>query len=154
MNATAPTARYPALLTIASLTGAAVVAGVLARALVGLLVASDANLTRAVLIMTIIAWAISIVGLLPVILLGPMGVLPTVWGYFIGAGLRVVLGLTGWYLVQMLTSLPADMTGLALVAAYVPLLFVEVGFVAYYLWHKDLAATGQGGSSAGLKVLA
>lgn len=138
-TATSP-ARFPLLPCVAALTCAAVVVWLGARPVVGFLAQPDARLSDTVLIMTLIAWLTSIVGLLPVLLLGPLGVLPTVWGYFAGAGLRVVLCLISWYYAVSVFGLPSDSTGLALVAAYVPLLFVEVGFVAHYLWQKDLAA--------------
>jgi hypothetical protein len=129
-----------------ALSGAAVLAAVLAQPLVALLTRPGPQVAASVYAMTLVAWLISLIGLLPVVLLGPLGVMQTVWGYFLGSALRVMLGLAGWYLVSTSQQLPADMTGLALVAAYLPLLFVEVGFVARYLWDKDAAA--RSGASA------
>lgn len=140
MTSSTPSARFPAGLTVAALTAAAVLSALLAQPLVALLTRSGPEVQRSVLVMTAVAWLISVVGLLPVVFLGPLGVMPTVWGYFMGSAMRVVLGLVGWYLACTSLKLPADMTGLALVTAYLPLLFVEVGFVARYLWAKDEAA--------------
>ena len=92
MTSTTQPARFPALWTMASLTLATAAAALVARPLVALLVGEGPQVTPAILTMSGLAWAIGIVGLMPVILLGPLGVMGTVWGYFMGSALRVVLG--------------------------------------------------------------
>ncbi|MBI1337489.1 MAG: hypothetical protein GC164_11060 [Phycisphaera sp.] len=79
----------------------------------------------------------SLLALLPVYLLGPMGVMPTVAGYFMGMGLRMVLCLGSFLVARYTTKLPMQPIALTMAVMYVPLLFVEVSLVGRYLWAKD-----------------
>ncbi len=75
--------------------------------------------------------------LIPVAALGPWGVIPTVYGYFLGCGARFLgcFGFCAW--VLMSDALPGDPTVMCVVIAYVPLTLVDAAFVGRYLWQKD-----------------
>lgn len=87
-------------------------------------------------------WGASIVAVLPLTLLGPRGVLPTVCGYFIGMGVRlsVCIGVFVW--VKVAGRLPPEPMALALGLAYLPLLGTEMILVGKYLWAKDFYPYG------------
>jgi len=90
-----------------------------------------------VLRIAVTIWIAMMVGLIPVAILGPWGVLPTVWGYFLGSGARVLITLAGYSILKISGYLSSDLVVLAMVGIYVILLFVEVGYISHYLWHKD-----------------
>jgi len=95
-----------------------------------------------VLSIAVILWVAAIVGLVPVAMLGPWGVLPTVWGYFLGSGARALITLIGYGVLKVSGHLSSDTVVLAMVSIYVVLLFVEVGYISHYLWHKDFLDRG------------
>jgi hypothetical protein len=82
-------------------------------------------------------FALSLLGLLPVVLLGPRGVMPTVAGYFVGMFIRLPAALGAYLWVELAGTIPADPVLHTLAPTYVLLLFVEVAFVGRYLWAKD-----------------
>ncbi len=87
--------------------------------------------------------------LIPVAALGPWGVMPTVYGYFLGCGARFLgcFGFCAW--VLMSGALPGDPTVLSVVIAYVPLTLVDAAFVGRYLWQKDFLIEGMSGRRIG-----
>ncbi len=91
----------------------------------------------AVSVMAAVVWASSLLGVLPVVVLGPRGVLPTVVGYFVGAGIRIVLCLAAAVIAAKGYGLPLAVTMVSMVAMYQPLLFVETACVGVYLRRKD-----------------
>ena len=91
-----------------------------------------------------VVWATGLLGLAPVILAGPHGVMPTVRAYFLGAASRFVLSLTAAAGAVKLGGLPAKPLMVTLLALYLPLLFVETALVARYLWRKDALANSAG----------
>lgn len=76
-------------------------------------------------------------GLLPIYLLGPLGVMPTIYAYFGGAAVRFALSLLGLVWMVKALSLPAGIAAVVMVAAYLPLLAVESALAGRYLWLKD-----------------
>lgn len=140
MNPAGQPHRFPARLTLACLTPAAVAAGLLAGLVLPMIYGRDPLVGQAVLVMSAAAWASAMLGVLPVALLGPHGVMPTVYGYFIGAALRIVLSLAAGVVAVRVLALPMEPVALTLVGVYLPLLFIEAGIVGRYLWQKDLPA--------------
>lgn len=94
-------------------------------------------------------WGASLVGIAPVALLGQQGVMATVWGYFIGMGIRLALCLGLYLAVVSRGLLPGQPVATTLAVMYVPLLFVEVALVGRYLWAKDFLDTGAAMTAAG-----
>ncbi len=78
-------------------------------------------------------WGSSILGLLPVAVGYRLGVMGTAYGYFIGAGIRVLICIlatvmalrSDWAIRAWLTTL---------MGLYLPLLMLEAGLVGRYLW--------------------
>lgn len=84
-----------------------------------------------------LVWAAAVAGVLPVAAMGARGALPTAVGYFIGMAVRLLVCLGAFLIVSFEEVLPRRPFAVALVGFYVPLLWVEVAFVARYLWLKD-----------------
>ena len=126
---------FPVLAAAGSLTlTAALCGGLLALA------AEGAPARVAVAVTTSALWAMALLALVPVVLMGPRGVMPAVIGCFLGMGLRL-LGALGLSLVLLFkTNLPTGPVVRTLILIYLPLLFVEVAFVGRYLWQKDTLA--------------
>ena len=91
----------------------------------------------AVSTMSAVVWVSSLLGVLPVAILGRRGVFPTVVGYFVGAGIRIVLCLAAAVIAAKGYGLPLAMTMISMVVMYQPLLFVETACVGRYLCRKD-----------------
>ena len=84
-----------------------------------------------------LVWFVFVVALIPVAVCGTLGVMPTVYAYFVGMAIRLTICL-GTYLVAVTSQfLPAHPVATTFVIFYVPLLFVEVGVAGRYLWSKD-----------------
>ena len=103
----------------------------------------------AICAMAMVAWASSIIGLMPVIVLGPKGVRPTVVGYFIGAGARVLICIVAAVVLIKAIHLPAEAVMITLVVMYLPMLFLESTCVCRYLWQKDGQVNGGSSPSVG-----
>ena len=84
-----------------------------------------------------LVWLASLVSLWPVKVLGPKGIIPTVWGYFLGAAVRLLLCLIASVWAVTRFGLHEHQVMVMLVVAYLPLLFVEAAWVGRYLWLKD-----------------
>lgn len=137
MNTATYDHRFPTLKAIAALTlSGAAVAGLLLMA-VWHFQPDQPDAASAAKLMALASVFAAWLGLLPVILLGHLGVMATVYSYFIGAAIRVALCLSAGVAAVVVGKLPAVTVGVTLIAMYLPLLFVEVGFVARYLWAKD-----------------
>lgn len=78
-----------------------------------------------------------VLSVLPVGVLGRLGVMPTVYAYFLGAAARFVICIAGGFLLVKAQGLPAAPVMLTLAIMYVPLLFIESALVGRYLWKKD-----------------
>jgi hypothetical protein len=85
------------------------------------------------------ATAGAVIGLVPVAAMARGGVMATVWGYFIGAGGRVVVALAALVLASRSGHLAIEVVTVGLLATYLPLLAVEAGFVGRYLWRLEAA---------------
>ncbi len=105
--------------------------------------------TRGLLLAAAVSWIAALLALAPVTLLGPLGVMATIWGYFIGAGGRIVLCVLAGAMLVKLAHLPAKSVMLTLVVMYLPLLMVEASLVARYLWLKDALAPPKSGQATG-----
>ena len=82
-------------------------------------------------------WVTSLLGVLPVAILGHRGLMPAVWGYFIGMALRFPLSFAFYLIAVIAWRWPGNPVVFALALSYIPLLFVEVGIVGRYIWQKD-----------------
>ena len=78
-----------------------------------------------------------VLSILPVGVLGRLGVMPTVYAYFLGAAARFVICLAAGFLLVKAQGLPAVPVMLTLAIMYLPLLFIESALVGRYLWKKD-----------------
>ena len=129
---------FPIGKTAVLLTALAAGAWVVLDKPIGSIYGGGTDVHAAVRMGVVLAWASAVAGVLPVGVLGPSGVMPTVWGYFMGMGLRgsacfAALGWTKWQGGPW----PIEPLSVAVVATYVPLLFVEAAIVGRYLWAKD-----------------
>lgn len=129
---------FPAVKTLACLTLAAIACLVGGIALLDMFFESADGVHRSMVLAVVVVWGVSMLAILPLKVLGPSGVLPTVWGYFIGSAVRIAICLGLFFAVKSQNYLPAEMMAAALVLTYLPLLFTEVAIVGQYLWSKDL----------------
>lgn len=139
---------FPLAKALLVLLGVALAAGVLAVLIVGM-IDNSRTAMNAALVMAGVSWAACVLGILPVALLGPLGVMPTIFSYFGGAVVRVVLSLIAAVIAVQGARLPALPVAVALMTMYLPLLFVEAGLVGKYLWSKDFLtppASGEAGA--------
>lgn len=137
MNTATYDHRFPTLKAIAALTLSGATTAALLIMAVWHFQPDQPDAASAAKLMALASIFAAWLGLLPVILLGHLGVMATVYSYFIGAAIRVVLCLSAGVAAVVVGKLPAATVGLTLIAMYLPLLFVEVGFVARFLWMKD-----------------
>ena len=84
-----------------------------------------------------VVWLAAVIALIPVAWLSPRGVMPTVYGYFIGMGARLVLCLVAANIAVHAFGMPGPPLGVSLGVLYMSLLLVEVVFVARHLCRAD-----------------
>lgn len=96
-----------------------------------------------------VVWITGIVGLALVGLLGPLGVLPTVYAFFAGMALRMILSVGTAMLFFHKGLVAGKPLAVSLAIAYLPALAIEAAFVARYLWQKD-ALTPSASDDAGI----
>ena len=108
--------------------------------------------------MALVVWLSSLVSLMPVVVRVPSCVQPTVAVYFAGAAARIALCIVSAVVLVRGFDLPRETVLLTLAVMYLPLLFVEAGFVAAYLWKKDslpkAKAPAESTTTAGAEALA
>lgn len=78
----------------------------------------------------------ALVGLLPVSAMARGGVMPTVWGYFMGAAGRALVALVALVVARQ-RGIHVEPMAVAMMTIYLPLLAIEAGYVGYYLWRLD-----------------
>lgn len=138
-----PTAKALAALTFAGLLVAAVILWAVSQLRPG-----DTQAINASAIMCVVGILAAWVGVSPVIVAGPWGVMPTIFAYFIGTALRVALCLAAAMMAVGVFKMDDMIVGVTLVALYLPLLFIEAGIVARYLWMKDFLNRNSGTAGA------
>ncbi len=132
--------RQPAFPTAAALlwlTGATVFGAAVAVLATPMFAGFTPEVNRAILAASVVAYVGSLLAMAPVSALGPWGVMPTVYGYFIGAALRAAWCMGAGMMLVRGWGLAATPTSAVLVWMYLLLLFVEVALVGRYLWAKD-----------------
>jgi len=140
---------FPLAQSAACLTATAAVCLAGAWGVITMLYRDIPDATAAVCLAGTVVWGASILGMIPVALLGKQGVMATVGGYFTGMGIRLALCLGLYMVVASRDSLRAEPVAVVLVMMYVPLLFVETALVAKYLWAKDFLSAGTGIGTSG-----
>jgi hypothetical protein len=95
---------------------------------------------RAVLFTGVASGVIALLAIAPVAILSPLGVTATAYGYFMGAGLRVVATLLAAVVGIKLLQLPVSPLAATLMGTYLPLMMVEVALVASHLWRMQAPA--------------
>lgn len=128
---------FALLPAVATVTAVAALAGALAWAVVPAVSDGHAAVTQTVGLMAALGWATALVSLLPVALLGSLGVMATVGGWFVGTAARVAITLGVAVVLVRRLGLPADAATWSLMIVYLALLFTETGLVGRYLWMKD-----------------
>lgn len=86
-------------------------------------------------------WVITLIGVAPVAWFGPRGVLATLYAYFAGAAVRIVLCLVTLVVFIKTLSMPAGTVVFALMGVYLTLLFIEAGQVRRFIMTADLRIT-------------
>ena len=132
--------RQPAFAAFVALISMTLLAGALYGLCVWLVpdfFADPGRAVSAVAPMAAVVWLSCLLSLGPVIVLGSRGVGPTVWAYFVGAAVRVVICLMAAVVLVKRLAYPLEPVMITLVMLYLPMLFVEAGFVGRYLWLKD-----------------
>ncbi len=150
MNAPTSTHAFPTTRAVLLLTALAVICAAVSLAIARALGASGALVSALIVATAAVVWGLAMLGLLPVVVFAPRGVLPTVGAYFGGMGLRLAGALGGYLLVTLNGSLPNEPILYTLVGTYLPLMFAEAALVGRYLWRFD--ANNAIRPSAGLAV--
>lgn len=150
---------FPLALSAACLTATAAVCLAAAWGVITTMYGDSSETAAVINLAGVAVWAASIVGVIPVALLGKQGVMATVAGYFVGTGIRLALCLGLCMAVVSRDLLPVGPMAVVLVMMYVPLLFVETALVGRYLWAKDfidpsrvIVAAGGGADAEGALV--
>ncbi len=128
---------FPLLGITIALGGVAVIAGAMAWWLSLRLGGDLATPWQAIAGMTGLVWLAAMVGLGLTAMLWPLGLMPAVYGAFIGAGCRLILSIMAGVLLVLGLGLPARGVLLTLVAVYLPMLFVETLLVGRAMWKLD-----------------
>ncbi|MCC7193708.1 MAG: hypothetical protein IT444_13110 [Phycisphaeraceae bacterium] len=144
MNSRPRQPAFPLLQAIGLLTLVAAVVGLICLWAVPAAFNHPDGAQRGVMLMAVIAWFSLILSILPVGMLGPLGVMPTVYGYFLGGAARVVICLIMGVVLVKAALLPVGPVMVTLAAMYLPLLFVEAALVGLYLWKKDFLGNENG----------
>lgn len=103
----------------------------------GLINARDTVSTSVVVFVALVLWLSAVVSICPMRVLGSMGPSAVVWGYFAGTAARIILsvGACAWAIIKL--GLPAQGVLLVLVGLYLPVLFLEAGYIGRHLWRMD-----------------
>lgn len=134
---------FPWWSSCAVLSTVALLMGVVAWLIVPAVFGQSSTCRQAILVAATVVWGSALLGLLPVSIACRWGVIPTAYGYFIGAGTRVVICLVTT-VVALRLGWPAGPWATTLLGIYLPLLFVEVGLVGRFLWCQDWSTMGPG----------
>jgi hypothetical protein len=148
-NTGQPQLAFPTVRALAALTAAALIAGAAAWVALPLAFGHSPAVGHAVLFAVTLVWLAAVIALIPVAWLSPRGVMPTVYGYFIGMGARLVLCLVAANIAVHAFGLPGPPLGLSLGVLYMSLLLVEVVFVARHLCRADHLERQPAGGAAG-----
>ena len=133
---------FPLALSAVCLTATAAVCFAVAWGVIATLYGDIPEATTTVYLIGVVVWSASILGVIPVALLGKQGVMATVGGYFTGMFIRLALCLGLCMAVVSRDLLPVGPMAVVLAMMYVPLLFVETALVGRYLWAKDFLDGG------------
>ncbi len=85
-----------------------------------------------------IVWLSSLIGVAPVAWFGPRGVMATLYAYFGGAAVRIVLCLAAVVLLIKIGAMPAGAVVMTLMVLYLALLAIEVWQVLHFIRTNDL----------------
>jgi len=129
---------FPLARTVGLLAATAALASLATWLILPLFFAGVVTLDQTLALCASVVFVSSILGVLPVAMLGPLGVMATVTGYFIGAAVRGLMCLAAVVVAVRGLRFEPGPVAVCLVVLYLPLLFVEAALVARYLWHKDL----------------
>lgn len=94
----------------------------------------DQPTDRSVLAAGLLSLATGMVAILPVAILAKRGLMPMVYGYFIGASLRMILALAGVVWLVVGERYPAMVLVAAMMTIYPLSLLLEAGMVGRSLW--------------------
>jgi hypothetical protein len=122
---------------LAALSGVAAATAVVALPTVPALFGHPAGAPAAVLASVAASWLAALIGIVPLAVRGPAGVMPAIWGYFLGAAVRMVLCVAAAGAFIKLARWPAGPVAVTLVGSYLLLLLVETKIAARYLLAKD-----------------
>jgi hypothetical protein len=88
-----------------------------------------------------VVWGSSLMGMTPVVWFGKLSIMSTLYAYFAGAGVRIVLCLAAVVVMIKVMNMPAHTVVISLMAVYLPLLFIEVQQVRRFILTADLPTT-------------
>lgn len=131
---------FPLRQAVSLLTGVAVLLLAGGVVVTRFIAPSDAGFD-AMLFAGIVVWLASVLGVIPVAIVGQRGVMPAVYASFIGMGLRLALTFAAAIAAVRAGRLEGLHVAVWLAVFYLPLLAVEITLVGRYLWHKDFLAS-------------
>ncbi len=142
---------FPLLRCILALTGVALVAGILCSfgvpAVLKMVVGAEGDVGSAkeCAVAAVVVWVGGMLGVVPVSLFGPLGVMATVRGWFMGTGLKLVLSLAAAVGLIKAGGYSVNSVMLTLAFMYLAMLPASMFFVLNYLRAKDGLAKADSG---------
>ncbi len=128
--------RFPLFTTLAALLGASVILFVLAWTVFPTV--TDEPATRScILFAGILVSVISMLTMIPVAILGPMGLMPTMYGVFGSMAVRMGICLGGAIYANRVLEMPRVVLVASLMWFYLPLMLIEMASIGRYVWQKD-----------------
>lgn len=100
----------------------------------------------------VVAWGSSILGLVPIAVTYKRGLMPTVYGYFVGASLRVIICVVASVVAIQSVQLSTSHWAITLLGMYLLLLVLEVALVGRCVWHMGGASSHTGGTLIGQRT--
>jgi hypothetical protein len=132
-----PQPAFPLIKTLGTLLAVALALAGVSAAVIPWAFGFPAGALPGVLAMAGVVTFSLLLSVLPVGMLGPLGVLATVYGYFAGAAARFVICILAGFLLVKVQGLPAGPVMITMPVMYLPLMMIETAMVGRYLWKKD-----------------
>ena len=148
MSELAQASRFP---TVGACVSASFVALLMAPlAYFGLGAAFGESVTAAVVAGGVLGWVTAMLTFVIIGFVAPMGLMPTVYGWFGAMFLRMGLCMAGAWVAKLQYDVPGKPLAASLAAFYLPLLLVELAWVGRFLWRARPVVTTTGPAVKGL----
>lgn len=139
MSEAAKGSRFPTAGACASGSFVALVVAPLAY--FGLGAAFDGSVASAVITGGVLGWTTAMLTFAIIGFVAPMGLMPTVYGWFGAMFLRMAICMAGAWVAKLQYQVSGKPLAASLAAFYLPLLLVELAWVGRFLWRNRADVT-------------